>query len=114
MVVAPEVRKGWEAKTSFIGLPSGVLVVAEPVDPLVAGRAAVVAGHFLEVVVDRQFGQADLLDLGGRHQVDAGKAAEEGHRLAVPVVRTAVEGVLLLDRPLDAVGLAGQLLLAPP
>ena len=66
-------------------LAVGLLVVAEPVDPLVAGRAAVVAGHFLEVVVDRQLGEADLLDLGRRHQVDAGKAAEERHRAAVPV-----------------------------
>ena len=59
-----------------------VLVVADAVDPLVAGRAAVVTRHFLEVVVDRQLGEAELLDLGRRHDVDAGQAAEERHRLA--------------------------------
>ena len=46
-----------------------------------AGRAAVVAGDFLEVVVDRQLGQADLLDLRrAARQVDAGQAAEPGER----------------------------------
>ncbi len=57
--------------------------VAQPVDPLVAGGAAIVARHVLEVVIDRQFGKADLLDLGGRGgHVEAGKAAQEGQRLA--------------------------------
>ncbi len=102
--VAPVLRNGWEAKTPGIGLPFGVLLVSEAVDPLVAGRAAVVAGHVLEVVVDRQVGQADLLDLGGRGgHVDAGKAAEPGEQ-------AEVLGVLLVDQPLHPVDLAGELL----
>ena len=84
---------GATAKTRRHRLAVGVLVVAEPVDPLVAGRAAVVAGDVLEVVVDRQLGEADLLDLGRRGgQVDAGQAAEPGEQAEVlrpPSARSA-------------------------
>ena len=73
----PRSRTGATGTPLAISWPSGVLVVADAVDPLVAGRAAVVARDFLEIVVDRQLGKADLLDLGRRHQVDAGEAAEE-------------------------------------
>ena len=60
-------------------LPLGVLVIAEPVDPLVAGGAAVVTGHLLEVIVDRQLGEADLLDLGRRHQVEEIEDGADAH-----------------------------------
>ena len=86
-------------------LAAGVLVVADPVDALVAGGATIVARHVLEVVVDRQIGQADLLDLGRRGgHVDAGQAAEPGQQAEV------LRAVLLVEQPLDPVGLAGQLL----
>ena len=67
MAVAPvgQVRVGGEDRL-VIRIALGVGVVAESVDALVAGGAAVVAGDFLEVVVDRQLGEADLLDLGRR------------------------------------------------
>ena len=92
-VVAPSVRSGCDGEDRGHRLAVGVLVVAEPVDPLVAGGAAVVAGHVLEVVVDRQLGEADLLDLGRRGgHVDAGQAAEPGQE-------AEVLGLLLLDQP---------------
>ena len=94
IAVAPSVRWGCAAKTDGHRLALGVLVVAEPVDPLVAGGAAVVAGDVLEVVVDRQVGQADLLDLGRRGgHVDPGEAPEPGEQ--AEVLR-----LLLLDQPL--------------
>ena len=85
-------------------LAAGVLVVTHLIDALVAGGAAIIARHVLEVVVDRQIGQADLQDLGrwGGH-VDPGQAAEPGQQ-------AEVLGLLLLEQPLDPVGLAGQLL----
>ena len=69
MRVQPEYRRHVLAVSS--------LIVSGPFNSLVTGRATVVARHFLEIVVDRQVREADLLNLGWRHQVDAGKASEK-------------------------------------
>ena len=109
--MAPDVKKGCDLKTAR-HLAARRRPCRSRSGRSPGGRsAAVVPRNLLEVVVDRQLGQADLLDLGRRHQVDAGQAAQEGHRRAVPVQRAAVERVLLLDHPLDPVGLARQPLL---
>ena len=51
--VAPLVKNGCDLKTRRHVLAVGVLFIAEPIDALVAGLAAVVPGNFLEVVVDQ-------------------------------------------------------------
>ena len=91
------------------GRAIGVGVIASAVDALVAGRAAVVAGNVLEVVVDREIGQADLLNLGRRNDVDARHAAHEREKATHAVfIGAAVQLGLLRDCPLDAVDFAGQ------
>src|SRR5262245_40379400 len=80
----------------------GVFLIAEPFDALVAGLAAVVARNFLEVVVNREVGEADLLDLGRRgREIHQWEAAE-------PRLEPEVLCIFLLDDSLDSIDLARE------